>query len=116
MLTIRNLQVGAVVDGGGVAVPSLLDGREDSALAGSASTQVGAGVAGVASVAVELAGVGLVEVEVLEGDGTTPLADRIAGLVAYELEDVGTDIEATKSVEIPVGLNGGDLAEKLLVP
>jgi hypothetical protein len=43
------------------------------------------------------------------------VTDVVAGLLTNEVEDIGSDIEATESVEIPVGFDGGDFGVVVVV-
>lgn len=102
MLTVGNGDLGTVVHGGRVTLPSLLDAREDGAAGGGIGLKVRTGVAAVSAVLVEDAGVGPVEVHLVELDLAVPGADDITGFIGDELENVGADVPAAEGVEIPV--------------
>lgn len=113
MLSIRGLEARGVIHGRLAPLPGLLDRGQHGATVQAAAVErhVGGGVPLVAAlVVVQGAGVGRVEVHVLEGDVAGPGAHGIARLVGDELEDVGADVEAAEGVQVPVGLGGGDLA------
>lgn len=56
----------------------------------------------------------MVEVAGLE-ETVSPAADLVTGLLGNELEDVSADVEATKGVESPVCLDGGDFRVMVVV-
>jgi hypothetical protein len=56
---------------------------------------------------VELSGVALVQIHISK----IQLANCVVGLLRNERKDVGTDVAAAKGVQIPVGLDGGNLRE-----
>jgi hypothetical protein len=114
--TIRDLQTEVIVNGSGVPLPGGLDAGQDGTVVGLAAVaKVRAGVAAVSSVGVEVSGVRVVEVSVLEGDLARPFTDHITGLVSDNLEDVGADVEATEGMEIPVGGDGRNLTVVVVV-
>jgi hypothetical protein len=43
------------------------------------------------------------------------VTDVVASLLANEVEDIGSDIEAAESVQIPIGFNGGDFGVVVVV-
>lgn len=44
-----------------------------------------------------------------------PVTNMVAGLLANEVEDVGADVEAAESVEVPVGFDGADFGVVVVV-
>lgn len=105
---------GVLVVGGKLAVlPGVLDGGQDGAAREAAvQSQVGSRVLGVVAAALLVEDTGVRGVpEVAVGQlGGRPLAEAVAGLLGNQVEDVGTDVPAAQGVEVPVGLNGGNLA------
>jgi hypothetical protein len=67
-------------------------------------------------VLVERTGVARVEEDGRAGvSGLVPVANVVASLLANEIEDIGSDVEASESVEIPVGFDGGDFGVVVVV-
>lgn len=100
-----------------LGAPRVDDGGQDSpARAGRLDVNVGGLVRSSLEVLVERTSVtGVEEDGRVATSGSIPRTDVVAGVLADEVEDVGTDVEAAKSVKVPVGLDGGDLGVVVVV-
>lgn len=100
-----------------LATPLLDDGRQNGpARAGGSNVNVGRLVRSFLEVLVQWACVRAVEEDGGVGASSRlPRTDVVARLLANEFEDIGTNVEATESVKVPVGLNSADLGVVVVV-
>lgn len=113
VLAVRNLIAVSVVGRGRVilATPFLDDrGQNSPARARGLDVDVGSRVGSGLEVLVQRAGVAAVHEDLgVVSRGFGPVADVVAGLLSDKVVDVGADVEATESVQVPVCFDGAEL-------
>lgn len=100
-----------------LAAPGLDDGGQDSpARAGRLNVNVGSLVRGSLEALVKGTGVAGVEKDRrVAAGGRIPRTDVVASVLADKVEDVGADVEASESVQVPVGFDSADLGVVIVV-